>query len=282
MHPSARIISLLRFLRDAFGDFRRNRGFLLAGAVAYNALLSLIALLTVLLVVLSQIFETHALGPTLIKEMELMVPGYATLISDQVDSMLANRELVGWLGGFVLLFFSSIAFRSLEDAFGVIFSRAEGRRNFWLSAVIPYVFVFLVTVGLLLITAIATALEALPRGAFSVLGRQVILPDVSGVLIYAVGFIGLVALFSAIYRFMPSAHVAWSRAMAGGVTATVLWELTRYLLVWYYTNVSLVNVVYGSIATVVIALLILEVASIIVLFGAQVIANLDDAVSPTC
>jgi len=39
--------------------------------------------------------------------------------------------------------------------------------------------------------------------------------------------------------------------------------------------VSLVNVVYGSLATVVIVLLTLETAAIILLLGAQVIAELE-------
>jgi uncharacterized BrkB/YihY/UPF0761 family membrane protein len=37
----------------------------------------------------------------------------------------------------------------------------------------------------------------------------------------------------------------------------------------------MVNIIYGSIATVIVALLSIEVAALIVLFGAQVIAELE-------
>ena len=46
-------------------------------------------------------------------------------------------------------------------------------------------------------------------------------------------------------------------------------------MVWYYASLSMVNIIYGSIATVVVALLSIEVAALILLFGAQVIAELE-------
>jgi uncharacterized BrkB/YihY/UPF0761 family membrane protein len=63
--------------------------------------------------------------------------------------------------------------------------------------------------------------------------------------------------------------------LIGGITATVLWEITRHLLVWYYSTLSMVNLIYGSFATAVVALLIADFASSILLFGAQVIAELE-------
>ena len=69
----------------------------------------------------------------------------------------------------------------------------------------------------------------------------------------------------------------------GGVAATALWEVVRHIIVWYFRTLSLVNLVYGSLATTVIVLLTLEAAALILLFGAQVIAELErltDAARP--
>ena len=65
------------------------------------------------------------------------------------------------------------------------------------------------------------------------------------------------------------------RTVIGGLVAAILWEIVRNFLVWWFSNVSLVNVVYGSLAAVVIVLLTLETAAIILLLGAQVIAELE-------
>jgi uncharacterized BrkB/YihY/UPF0761 family membrane protein len=55
----------------------------------------------------------------------------------------------------------------------------------------------------------------------------------------------------------------------------ILWEIIRHALIWYYSTLSMVNIIYGSFATAVVALLITEAAALIVLLGAQVIAELE-------
>jgi YihY family inner membrane protein len=82
-------------------------------------------------------------------------------------------------------------------------------------------------------------------------------------------------MFTSIYLVMPAARVRFRYAVAGGITAALLWEITRRVLVWYYSAVSMVNVIYGSIAITVVALLSIEVVTIILLLGAQVIAELE-------
>ena len=71
---------------------------------------------------------------------------------------------------------------------------------------------------------------------------------------------------------MPLGRLAFTHALIGGVTATVLWELIRHFLIWYFTNISLVNLIYGSLASAIIVLLSSEMAALIILLGAQVIA----------
>jgi membrane protein len=74
---------------------------------------------------------------------------------------------------------------------------------------------------------------------------------------------------------MPVVRVRFRHALIGGMTAAVLWEITRRVLVWYYAVLSLVNLIYGSIATVVVALFSVEAVALILLLGAQVIAELE-------
>ena len=66
----------------------------------------------------------------------------------------------------------------------------------------------------------------------------------------------------------------------GGVTAAVLWEITRHVLVWYFATLSQVNVVYGSLTTSIVVLLSLEIAATLLLLGAQVIWNTSASAPP--
>ena len=61
--------------------------------------------------------------------------------------------------------------------------------------------------------------------------------------------------------------------MIGGLTAAMLWEITRHLLVWYFSSLSSASVVHGSLTSAIVVLLSIEIAAALLLLGAQVIAE---------
>jgi membrane protein len=268
--------AIFMFVRRLLADFRRNQGLLLAGAVAYNTLLSLIPLFALLLVALSHLVDERRLIHTVALNLDFIVPGQAPAITAQVAAFLQHRNLVGGIGILALLFFSAMAFSILENAMAMIFHhRAPKRRHPALSALIPYLFMMALGAGLLLVTLITGGLEALGRGSVQVLGHAWSLARLSRTLLHALGMAGSVLMLTALYLVLPTRRVTFRRALIGGVAATALWEVVRHVLVWYFQTLSLVNVVYGSLATTIIVLLSLETAALILLFGAQVIAELE-------
>src|SRR5437764_15298406 len=66
---------------------------------------------------------------------------------------------------------------------------------------------------------------------------------------------------------------SWREALLGGVAAALLWEITRHVLLWYFSTLSQVNVVYGSLTTAIVVLFSLEIAATLLLLGAQVISE---------
>jgi membrane protein len=94
-------------------------------------------------------------------------------------------------------------------------------------------------------------------------------------LYYILGIVGEVLMLISIYLVMPVARVRFRHVLIGGITAAVLWEITRRVLIWDYAVVSMVSVIYGSIAITVVALLSIEVVVVILLLGAEVIAELE-------
>jgi YihY family inner membrane protein len=268
--------SFVIFARRLVSDFRRNQGLLLAGAVAYNTLLSLVPLFALLLVALSHLVDERLLIHTVALNLEFLVPGQAPTITEQVAAFLKHRDVVGGVGIAALLFFSALAFSVLENAMAMIFHhRAPRRRHPVLSAVIPYLFMMALGAGLLLVTLVTGGLEALGRSSIQVLGHAWSLARLSRTLLHALGMAGSTLMLTALYLVLPTRRVTFRRAFIGGAAATALWEVVRHVLVWYFRTLSLVNVVYGSLATTVVVLLTLEAGALILLFGAQVIAELE-------
>jgi YihY family inner membrane protein len=257
--------------------FRQNQGLLLSGAVAYYTLLSIVPLFVVLLVGLSHLVDEQRLLDTVASNLELAIPGQAAAITEQVESFLAHREVVGIVGLLALVVFSSTAFTVVENAMAVIFHHraVTQRRRFVVSALLPYAFMALIGVGLLIITVVSGAFHAMK--AVRVFGYTWPPAGLSGAVLYLLGVVGLALLLTAFYMVLPVGRVRFGQALVGGVTATVLWEVTRHVLVWYFATLSMVNVIYGSMSAVIVVLLTLEAGALILLFGGQVIAELDRA-----
>ncbi len=265
----------LHFVLQVLRGFRANQGFLLAGAVAYYTLLSIVPMFAVILVGLSQLVEPEGIIDTLRDYLLLVAPGQADALLAQITVFLANWKLVGLAGLLVLLFFSSFAFTTLENAMAVIFHHraALRRRHFLVSAVIPYIYILLLALGLLVVSVVSGGLHALEGRTLTLFGQSWSLGALETVLVYLLGILGEVLLLTSLYMVMPVGRLALHQALIGGVTATLLWEITRHVLVWYFTTLSFVNVIYGAFTTVIVILLSLEAAAMILLLGAQAIAE---------
>jgi len=264
-----------RFMGQVVAGFRANQGFLLAGAVAYYTLLSIVPMFALILVLLSQYFDTTALLTTLKDYLVLLAPGQATALVTQISVFLQNWKVVGVTGLLLLLFFSSLAFTVLENAMSVIFFHraAVKRRHFLVSAIIPYCYISLLAIGVLVVNAVSGALATLDARSVTLMGHNWSLSGAEAVLLYLFGILGEILLLTSLYLVMPVGRLALNKALIGGITAALLWEVTRHILVWYFSTLSLVNVIYGSFATTIVILLSVEAAAIIVLLGAQVIAE---------
>lgn len=265
----------IAFLQRVFASCRRHQLFLLAGAVAYYTLLSLIPMLALFLLGLSQLVAPDQLLEVTHDFLTWLAPDLADNLTREITAFVSNWAVIGGVGLLTLLFFSSLAFTSLENAMSVIFHHrvAIRRRHFLMSAIIPYIYILVLGLGLLLVSALSSALHGLEGKSVYLFGESRSLGGTTRWAMYAIGIFGEVLLLTSLYLVMPVGRLALRHALIGGITATVLWELSRHFLVWYFSTLSIVNIVYGTFAAAVMILLSLEIAALILLFGAQVIAE---------
>lgn len=283
-HPGAFVVRTLK-------GFRANQGLLLAGAIAYYALLSIVPLLILTVIALSHFVDQGDLLQTLGHYLEWLVPGQSTAIVAELANFLAHRNVVGWILLASMLFFSSLAFTVLENAMSVIFHHrvAIRRRHFLVSAVIPYGYILSLGLGMLMVTLVAGSLQAMGQQRVEFLwGGSWSLGGLSGVLLYVLGLAGEIFILTSVYLVMPVGGPSLRHALIGAVVAAMLWELSRHLLVWYFATLSQIGTVYGSLTTAIAVLLSLEVGATLLLLGAQVISeyerldhgNLEEPVQP--
>ncbi len=276
------------FVVRTLKGFRANQGLLLAGAVAYYALLSIVPLLILTVIALSHFVAQAELLETKARYLEWLVPGQSQAIVHELAQFLAHREVMGWVLLVSMMFFSSLAFTVLENALSVIFFHrvAIRRRHFLISALLPYAYILCLGLGFLLVTAVVGSLQSMGQARAEFLWRSWSLGGLSGLLLYLLGLVGEVFVIASVYLVMPVGRLSLRHALVGAVTAALLWELSRHGLAWYFTTLSQISTVYGSLTTAVAVLLSLEVAATLLLLGAQVIAEYErfdstDPAAPT-
>lgn len=145
-HPLAFVFQTLR-------GFQKNQGILLAGAIAYYALLSIVPFLILTVVALSHLVERTELLGTLARYLEWLIPSQSSALLIDLNHFLENGAVIGIVLLVTMLFFSSLALSVLEKSMLVIFSHrgVVKQRHFLTSALLPYLLVFFLAAGLLVV-----------------------------------------------------------------------------------------------------------------------------------
>ncbi|MES2949158.1 MAG: YihY/virulence factor BrkB family protein [Pseudomonadota bacterium] len=267
----------LDFALQTLRAFNKNQGMMLAGAIAYYALLSLVPLLILSVITLSHFVDQSELLIALGRYLEWLVPSQSKAMLGDIASFLEDRIAIGAVLLVTMLFFSSLAFGILEKAMAVIFAHrgALKKRHALVSAMLPYCFVFMSGVLLLFLTLVSIALQTMAQESVYLFGRDWSLVGVSGLFFYLLGLGVETLIVAALYLSLPVGRMPWHHAVIGGLVATSIWEIIRHLLVWYFATLSKANVVYGSLTTAVVALFCMEIIAALLLLGAQVISEFE-------
>ncbi len=267
-HPAAFALQVLR-------AFNANQGLLLAGAVEYYTLLSIVPLLILVVMGLAHFVEQAALFETLRRALEWVVPGQSTALVRELASFLEHRAALGWVLFGTLLFFSTLAFRVLESAISVIFLHrlATRKRSFFVSMLFPLCYIVFIAFALFAGTVVLANLVAFGQENLLVFGASWSLSGLSKATLYLIAVAVEILMISQSSASWPGGRTSIRQALIGGATGGLLWELSRHGLVWDFNTLSQVNVFYGSLTTAIVVLLSFEIAATLLLVGAQVIAE---------
>src|SRR5437764_9193054 len=197
-HPGTFALKVLK-------GFQTNQGLLLAGAVAYYALLSVVPLLILTVIALSHFVDQQELLTTMGRYLEWLVPGQSRAVIGELRNFVEHRDVIGWLLLVTMLFFSSLAFTVLEKAMSVIFLHrfTVRRRHFLVSAVLPYCYILSLGLGLGVVTFVAGLIQAMGQDRLQFLGFAWSLQGVSGVLLYLLGVGGDILVLASAGMVLP-------------------------------------------------------------------------------
>ena len=76
-------------------------------------------------------------------------------------------------------------------------------------------------------------------------------------------------IFALIYRLAPYVKVRWREVLPGALLAAILFELVKKGFVIYLDRLANFEAVYGSLASIIVAMLWLYLSAQILIYGAE-------------
>jgi membrane protein len=245
-----------------------------AAAMAYSFFLALFPTLIFLFTLIPYI-PSKELQPAILKLMEDMLPENAFAILDDTIHDIVTRGNSGLLsfGFLAALYFSTNGFSAMINGFNASVHVFE-KRTLIKQQGVSFIFVFLLTVALVVMTTVLIYSEYWLKSAFERPVLETIVVQVGRWMI--IGFI-LIALIGTFYRLGPAARMSKYLISPGSLLAAFLILLTTMGFAWYVDNFGNYNKLYGSIGTVIVLLILINWISMMLLIGFELDAGIASA-----
>jgi membrane protein len=267
---SKTLLNVYFVLKNTVQNFFHDNGFFLAMGLAFNLLLYFIPLILLLISLLGYTFLGSERAVTEVQAMvRRLLPQSEQMFADNVAAIVANRGLLGVVGSISFFIFSSTLFGSVRHVLNLVF-KAQHRRTFIRGLFRDFLMMF-VTAILLILSIGAGTLLALAR----TLGSK-LLPFAAAMFEFLWGFTGnlltlalLASLFYILYRYAPARTLSRRALLVASLSATVLFELTRWGFAWYVAFAQETIALYGVLGGLMFFFFWLYYASLVFVVGAE-------------
>jgi len=250
-----------------FVKFREKDIFTLAAAVAFYAFLSIFPFLIMLLYA-SSLFLKEAGTEKIRVYLRLFPPSVIDTVIANLENILASGQILSLISFLFLVYFAFNVFSHLAQAINKIFN-VEKRYLGWRATLKSFAY-FLVTSSVLLISLLAGS-------TFLIIASKLErIPLVNSYVILLLGHVIVETFFLALsYKYLSRRMLSFRSVIAGGLNATILWEILKHIFGVYVVRVELYSIIYGSIGSLVLLMLWLYYSILVYLLGAEIAMELE-------
>ena len=240
---------------------------IMASGIAYFSLFSLFPL-----ILLSISIASFGLGPAfavdehiVVQRLEFIAPALGQLLGNNIDQIIRARGSVSSVALVSLLWSSSSVFYALTHALNDIWRAKQGSAA-WKQRGLAILFVLAFVGPTLFLFSLAGSVLASLRFWLP----DLILPFTEWIST-ALTILLDITMFMAIFMSLPHGASTWREIVPGAVSAGLLWEAAKKIFIAFVaTYISISNLVYGTVATIIAFLFWAYIGSLVFIFGAHV------------
>jgi len=253
--PAPPIIrSLIEFIVRVFRNFARDDGSHMAAGVAYYGVFSIFPLALATISIAGLVVKSEDVRDSVLTFLGRQVGvGSEGLVTTNIDAVLNARGAVGIVAAITLFWASRAVFGAVHRVLNRAWKVTEPP-HFFLHQLGQFTAALGIPILFIISAMVGPAGRALASSTDSLFGVEV----PWGTLFTVLPFVISAGLFLAIYRFVAA------------VVASVLFEMAKTAFTYYLGNLSSLDLVYGSVTTVVVLMLFLYIVALILVLGAEV------------
>ncbi|MDB5824068.1 MAG: YihY/virulence factor BrkB family protein [Herminiimonas sp.] len=274
--PGLRGLSLARLVKHSVMQFFVHAMPTHASAVSYQLIFSFFPFV-IFFIALLGVFDLSNVFDWLRQQSEAFFLQQTTQQLNQIFDQLQQRR-TGMLSFGVVgaLWAASSGMRSMMRALNVVYGVMEGR-SLWKLYALSLVY----TLGLGVMVALVTILVVVSPQAIQALSQQFGMEPTFAVvwawwLRWPFVVILLTATVALVYGLGPDVQQRFRFVTPGAFLAVVAWIGASLAFNFYIRNIWDVDALYGSVGTVIVLLLYVFISSVIVLFGAEINAVIEE------
>ena len=242
----------------------------MAASVSYYAVLSIFPLVIALSAIIGWIAGSESRQDELVEFVVDFLPRSEQFVRDRIEGAERFRKTLGVVAFLGLIWSASVVFGSITRVVNRAWDIRENRPFYknqprQLAMALGVGMLFFLSVGITGFMQWATAIEIGSRSASDMLGGEffAILLRVPAALI-------TFGIFLSVYKFLPNTKTHWKYSWTGAALATVLFEISKNLFLYYLSTFAVFDQLYGSVASVVVLMVWTYVCSMILILGAEV------------
>jgi YihY family inner membrane protein len=265
-----------RAVRDGAAVFFRNHGPVYSSALAFNLLLSAIPVLFLAFAATAHAIGKNELPFSLLSDMlKTNFPYGAQVLVPNLKRLIAAGGTFGVVGTLLLLFASYTFTDAVHTSLSVMLMRKRQKR-FLRSMGFHVVFVAVLiamTAAAIVVPPLWEGLYYLTKGMSAEVDKafHAVLHMVAGL-----GLAGVLFLGSTLsYRFLSPGKILMRNAFAGSVVFLALAQAVKFGFTFYVKKFSKLNVLYGSLFSIICFIIIAYLFAAAYLYGASVIGVLE-------
>ena len=281
---------VLGIIKTTAQRFHRDRCGNLAITISYFAFLCSIPLAALFAYATTKILGSSELA---VRSLDIFSEEFFAQLDpyffERVQELSQNIANLGWFGLAGSFIAASFLFSNLIYSINFIF-RADYKKSFFYNRLMEYLIMFVIGIIMLIslsITAIWTALNRTLQESPFVANN--INPEIVSLINnffvqYLLPFMLTFLVFFSLYKFIPEIKVYTKPAVIAAAIASLLIEIFKRIFAFYVAHFSVIGIVLdrlmkGALTSIIFFLLWLSFSMIILLWGAELAAVLNERIS---